>query len=191
MGAPEDETKATSSRRHFFRGMLKQGAQAAASTVEARLVRRRRPPGALPEAAFLASCDRCHKCVEACPEHAIYTLNMDAGIAAKSPVMVPEERPCLMCTGFPCAEACPTGALIVPETKTVNLGTVRLNKDHCFVFRGPECGACAELCPEDAPALKMIQRKPAIDEEACVGCGRCIEACPTIPKAIEMLPLDG
>jgi ferredoxin-type protein NapG len=184
---------APSSRRNFFRNLVQKSAETAAKTVAERLPKRRRPPGALSEPAFMTACDRCHKCVAACPEHAIFTLNMDAGISVNTPVMVPEERPCLMCEGFPCAAACPTGALKVPEEETVRLGTVRLNPAHCFVFRGPECGACAGLCPTESlaedPPLKLVMRKPQIDSDSCVGCGRCIEACPTIPKAIEMVPI--
>ncbi|GEM_PF-3150792 len=58
--------------------------------------------------------------------------------------------------------------------------------EHCFAFRGPECGACARLCPPGVDALKMVRWKPQIDPTACTGCGECLKACPTIPKAIEL-----
>lgn len=151
---------------------------------------RRRPPGAIAEAEFLARCTKCNDCSAACPEGAIFVLSEHVGRGAGTPVLVPDERPCLMCVGFPCAAACETGALRVPETSVVRLGAARVRRDLCLPYRGPECGACAGLCPDGAEsALRLRLGRPEIEEAACIGCGRCIEACPTAPKAIELLPL--
>ena len=38
-----------------------------------------RPPGALPEAEFLTTCERCRKCVEVCPVDAIFPAGPDRG----------------------------------------------------------------------------------------------------------------
>lgn len=154
-----------------------------------RLPPRRRPPGAAPEALFLQRCNNCHDCVTACPHNAIYTLADHVELGAGTPVMLPHERPCLMCDGFPCAQACTTGALTVPETSAWPLGKVRLVESRCLPFLGPECGACGGLCPDGVEALAIRRNRPVIDDEACVGCGKCIEACPVRPGAIELVEL--
>ena len=104
--------------------------------------------------------------------------------------MAPDKRACHLCEGFPCVAACETGALEMPPTPLWKLGTVRLVRERCLPFMGPECGACAGLCPPAAPALRLALTRPQIDQDTCVGCGRCIEACPTLPKAIELVELD-
>lgn len=156
----------------------------------ARFPQHRRPPGAIAEAEFLARCTGCGDCVVACPHAAIHTLADWVQPGAHTPVMVPENRPCHMCEGFPCAAACPEGVLIVPEQKAWRLGKVFIDPARCLPFLGPECGACARLCPADVDALRMKADLPVLDEDACIGCGLCIDACPTRPKAIEIVPLD-
>jgi len=183
-------------RRNFFKNIIGRGARVAADEAARRLPTipdRRRPPGAVPdEVTFLARCTACGDCVTACKPHAIYTLKEDVNPGAKTPVMVPDERACEMCEGFPCITACETGALLpVTTIAEVSLGTVRIVQDQCFVFKGPECGACAGQCPDGVDALKLTLGRPSVDEETCIGCGKCITACPTRPAAIELQPLGG
>ncbi len=181
------------SRRALFRRAFHRVATTVAEEVQERIERklppRRRPPGAIEEFAFLARCTRCDKCADACPEAAIYTVAPGPDPAAGTPVMVPDERPCLMCEGFPCAAACPEGALVVPTSKTWDLGTVAVDPGICFTFRGPECGACGGMCPTEVPALTFRQARPHVNTDLCVGCGLCIRACVTAPKSIRLLPL--
>jgi ferredoxin len=59
-----------------------------------------------------------------------------------------------------------------------------IDKARCIAFSGPECGACAGLCPEDVDALRLRADKPILDADACTGCGACIEACVVMPSAI-------
>ena len=193
---------AKTGRRAWLRGLLPAAAEAVQSTTQALAEAaapepaapppppRRRPPGAIAETEFLAACTACFDCVEACPENAIYTLAPRVTPGAGTPVLVPDNRACTMCEGFPCAAACGEGALIVPAELTWSLGVVRVNTAICLPYRGPECGACGRLCPHDVNALALRLGRPKIDEAACVGCGLCIEACPTTPKALELLPLQ-
>ena len=99
--------------------------------------------------------------------------------------MAPDERACAMCDGFPCAEACDEDALLVPDASNWSWGTVHIAREHCFTFRGPECGACHGLCPTDKPALRLDGKHPVVEADECIGCGLCIDACPTRPAAIE------
>lgn len=41
------------------------------------------------------------------------------------------------------------------------------------------CGACVEVCKENAVTLEGDPAGPSIDPDACLGCGACIEACPS------------
>ncbi|MDN5357625.1 MAG: hypothetical protein PWR17_794 [Candidatus Methanomethylophilaceae archaeon] len=37
------------------------------------------------------------------------------------------------------------------------------------------CGACADVCPQDAITIDEIA---VIDLDACVDCGACVDECP-------------
>ncbi|MEZ4468905.1 MAG: 4Fe-4S dicluster domain-containing protein [bacterium] len=180
-------------RRRWLGGLLPRATEAVARVVseevERRLPPRRRPPGAVGEALFLAGCTRCGDCVQACPHRAIFTLAAHVQPGAGTPVMVPDERPCHGCEGFPCAAACTPGVLEVPDGNTWKLGTFHVVTERCLPFRGPECGACGGLCPNDPPALTFRLGRPAIDPDRCVGCGLCKPACPVRPAALELTPL--
>lgn len=180
-------------RRRWLRDLIPRGvdlvAKPIAREIERRLPSRRRPPGAVPEALFLAGCTRCLACVDACPHRAIYTLAPSVGLAADTPVMVPDQRACHMCEGFPCAIACPEQVLIPPTEPAWRLGFVRIDSARCLPFMGPECGACGDTCPDGVDALRLRLGRPVIDTDACVGCGLCIAACITQPPAITLAPL--
>lgn len=179
-------------RREWLTRLFPQAARTLSESAEAelerRFPRRRRPPGAVFEAEFLALCTRCGDCGRACPERAIYQFTGPA-LLANTPVLVPDRTPCKMCAGFPCASACRTGALGVPQESTVRLGVVSLDPSACIAMQGPDCGACAGLCPTQPAALQLARGKPVIDRDTCVGCGACITACVTSPAAIRLEPL--
>ena len=182
---------ADTGRRRWLLSLIPRVAGGVADAIESRIEAvvdpQRRPPGAVPEALFLATCTRCDDCIAACPHGAIWMFPEDAGALAKTPVMVPDLVACHMCDGWPCAAACETGALNVPATTTVKLADVRLRTDRCIAYMGPECGACQRWCPGEIDAVKMFAWKPVIDTDECIGCGLCIGACPTDPKAIEIV----
>lgn len=173
-------------RRGLLRSLVH---RSSAEAQEPELPARRRPPGAVSEAQFLAGCTACMACVEACPQRAIHTLVDGVGLGARTPVMVPDARACTMCEGFPCITACDEGVLLPFEGSAWWLGTVVVDPTRCLPFRGPECGACQQRCPTGVDALRIVRNRPVIDELLCVGCGLCIEACPIRPAALELLPL--
>ncbi len=69
-----------------------------------------RPPGApQSDSKFQELCTGCDACMIACPVNVIMIDNLEK----RFPVIYPEEAPCIHCTGYPCIQVCPTGALIV------------------------------------------------------------------------------
>lgn len=75
-------------------------------------VHRLRPPGALAESEFLASCIKCGQCVQVCPVNAIFLADGDDGVGVGTPVIAPRDQACdFSCDGLQCVLACPTGAL--------------------------------------------------------------------------------
>jgi ferredoxin len=47
---------------------------------------------------------------------------------------------------------------------------IKVIKEECTA-----CGACADVCPQDAI---VIEDFAVIDNDACVECGACIDECP-------------
>jgi ferredoxin-type protein NapG len=73
---------------------------------------RLRPPGALTEQKFLASCIKCGQCVQVCPVEAIKLADLDDGFGVGSPYLDARAQACdFSCDGLQCVLACPTGAL--------------------------------------------------------------------------------
>jgi ferredoxin-type protein NapG len=145
-----------------------------------------RPPGALPEASFLAACTRCGECTAVCPAHAIRPLGSDAGFAAGTPALNVNTTACIMCADMPCAASCPTDALDVPVDlwKQVKISSIAIDTERCITYRDVECGVCAHACPVGEAALRMDSRRHPQLGADCTGCGVCISACVTTPSSI-------
>ena len=180
------------SRRQWLARIAPTAVDVVLRPIEARVQRhfppQRRPPGAQPEVVFRVLCTACGDCSKACPHDAIFTFNEEAGANAGTPVMIPDRTPCHMCEGLPCAVACRAGALEA-DGASPGLGVVEFVESRCIATAGPDCGACANLCPGETDALAIVDRLPVILPDRCVGCGLCIEACPVDPAAISLLPL--
>ncbi len=148
-----------------------------------------RPPGALPEVAFLAACTRCGACVEACPPHAIRTVPSQGALSAGTPYLDPKLQPCTVCPDMPCVQACPTDALTLPSSGWENyrLAALELVPERCITFDGAACDVCANACPRGDQALVMDEAgHPVIRIEGCVGCGVCLRACVTSPSSFAL-----
>ena len=77
-----------------------------------------------------------------------------------------------------------TGAVSRERVEAV----VAFDANRCITTRGPECGACAGLCPPEAQgALTLVREQPRLDPRVCNGCGRCVVACPTSPPALQLV----
>ena len=74
--------------------------------------KRLRPPGALDEKDFLASCIKCGQCVQVCPVQAIKLADLVDGFGVGTPHIDAREQACdFSCDAVQCILACPTGSL--------------------------------------------------------------------------------
>ncbi len=181
-------------RRAFFSQGLTRALREIVGAVEQKVVHAQyvRPPGALPEAAFLAACTRCGACADVCPVHAIAKLPSSAGLAAGTPTLDVAAMACIMCETMPCAAACPTPALEVPAWgwRDAKMAQVVIDESRCITYRDVECGICARVCPVGDDALKMDDRGRPVIGAACTGCGQCLNACVTTPSSLRAQPLE-
>jgi MauM/NapG family ferredoxin protein len=146
-----------------------------------------RPPGALPEADFVARCSRCGRCMKVCPQQCLAPLPLTAGLAAfLTPGIAARRASCELC--MLCQEVCPTGAIGRVPVAKVKMGVAVLNEQRCFVWvKGEICLLCRERCPQHA-ILVDSRGRPFVDEALCVGCGACENGCPLDEAAIVVRP---
>lgn len=105
-----------------------------------RWVERLRPPGALLEQEFLASCIKCGQCVQVCPVEAIKLAELDEGFGVGTPYIDARAQACdFSCDGLQCVLACPTGALShdlnYPHETGMALARV-VGSDSCLAVQG-------------------------------------------------------
>ena len=183
-------------RRSLLRSALTQWADKVVQRTEQRMVAKRyqRPPGALPEIGFLAACTRCGLCADACPPRAILTVRNDGGLAAGTPYLDAAVQPCTVCADMPCARACPTDALTLPEAGWAGyrLAELTFHPERCIAFNGTVCGVCVGVCPVGEDALTLDDAgRPVVRREGCVGCGLCVRGCVTTPSSFELTFAEG
>lgn len=158
-----------------------------------------RPPGALAEDAFTATCIRCLRCVDACPNHALVALPVgDGSPGGGTPTLHPRAAACMLCQGergeyLRCTEACPSGALrrVRKERsairENVRIGVAEIDPGLCYSYNNWSCGACFRACPLAGEAMTLTNwERPVIHAGACVGCGCCERACIRYPHAVRV-----
>jgi len=149
-----------------------------------------RPPGALVESLFLATCEGSGRCVGACPYGAIQLAGGPGANAEATPVLTPARVPCYLCVDVPCARACPSGPLTPIRKADIRIGVAVVSHETCFAWQGAECELCVKACPLGAAALvKVEDRGPKVIDSGCTGCGVCTNVCPARPRAIRIRPV--
>lgn len=158
-----------------------------------------RPPGSLPEPAFLARCVKCGECMKVCTTNGLQPTGLEAGIEGLwTPVLVPRLGYCeYNCTL--CGQVCPTGAIerLPRERKVVvKIGLAQFDRSRCLPWAySIPCIVCEEVCPIPGKAIwyevvhgkdrngNLVELKqPRVDTEKCTGCGICETKCPVVDR---------
>ncbi|MEO5376771.1 MAG: 4Fe-4S binding protein [Magnetococcus sp. DMHC-6] len=168
-----------------------------------------RPPGALPEADFLARCLKCALCMRVCPTNVLQPALLEGGLEALwTPILINRlgycEHHCILC-----GHVCPTGALrplTVTEkvgssspkpSEPIKLGTAFFDPGRCLPWSmHTPCIVCEEVCPTSPKAIwfkkvALTDRKgqtvplkqPYMEPALCIGCGICEYKCPVADQA--------
>lgn len=158
-----------------------------------------RPPGAIAENAFDATCIRCGLCVQGCPFDILHLATWADAAPLGTPVFEARKEPCRMCVDIPCVQACPTGALdpLLTDICMADMGVaVLVDHENCLNYKGMTCSICVRVCPirGEAISLKPIRNEsgllqiPTVDPDRCTGCGTCEKHCVLEEAAIRVLP---
>jgi ferredoxin-type protein NapF len=145
-----------------------------------------RPPGSLPEERFIAACTGCAECLKVCPNNALQSTFLEAGLAGLyTPRLVPRIGYCEEFCNF-CGRVCPTEAIqpiTLEEKRLIQLGVAHINKTRCIAWDTDKiCLVCNEQCSYQA-IIGDDKKRPIIKEEKCTGCGICENKCPVEGEA--------
>ena len=129
-GPPLSKERRQQARRRFLRTVLLTGGVLGAAAsgwlpLAYAQKQRLRPPGALDEKDFLASCIKCGQCVQVCPVQAIKLADLIDGFGVGTPYIDARAQACdFSCDAVQCILACPTGSLTYekPAFLTVHPG---------------------------------------------------------------------
>lgn len=156
-----------------------------------------RPPGAVPEPDFLATCIKCQRCAEVCPTNVITQVILAENVLGfGAPRLSFRQGYCTLC--LKCAQVCPAGALHVESAQQVVVGVAEINTTNCVAWNWGGCTKCYQVCTQNAVLLDSAER-PVIDPIRCTGCGQCEFECPSSAlrssseiggKGIRVIPLS-
>ena len=148
-----------------------------------------RPPGALPEVDFLATCIRCGACLRICVTHTLQASGLDNGLEGwGTPIHNMRTAGCEQQCDL-CGKTCPTGAirnLPLIERQHAKIGTAVLVRERCVAWaKDRVCLLCDEACPYNAIVFRPVEghKRPFVDESRCNGCGMCEAVCPVSGEA--------
>jgi polyferredoxin len=163
-----------------------------------------RPPGALPELDFLATCARCAQCMKSCPTNVIQPAVFDAGAEGFMTPQMDYRRAYCDWSCNECGKVCPTQAiheLPLEEKRRKVIGRAFIDRDTCIPWaEGRDCLVCQELCPTPEKAIVFgtgegqgqgggesagegagqpaFVKLPSVVASRCIGCGICEYYCP-------------
>ncbi len=170
-------------RRDLFKGMFRNITNIAVESLERSQPRLRpRPPGALTETIFLATCTRCGKCSQICPAGCIRPYDDPSkGYVLGTPYVDFTRKGCSFC--MQCVANCPTGALSANSENEYRIGTAHISESACIAWKGAICGNCGFACKRQA-IISDQNRRPKVQANLCNGCGICQSRCIASPNAI-------
>ena len=150
-----------------------------------------RPPGAMDEQDFVNVCLRCQRCVEVCSTKSIRPLSLLKGfmVAWTPAITVNSGGYCIRCLN--CVKTCASGALQKVERDQIKIGVAVIDETKCLDWSVGGCSKCVNTCPlvnEGQIAIKMIEGKPVVQENTCIGCAVCTIRCPE--GAIKISPYE-
>lgn len=136
-----------------------------------------RPPGAESESHLLARCDRCQRCVQACPYNLVQPRPLTVDFTATgTPELIFRDGYCDFC--MKCVEVCPTGALSFDAPTADNIGVAKVIRDACVAWDWQGCTVCVDECPVEGAIYLDEHGRPHIQDDLCDGCGLCEQVCP-------------
>lgn len=137
-----------------------------------------RPPGAAGERDFEARCNRCGRCVQACPRDVVQPLPLSLDfMSVGTPALIYRNDYCDYC--MKCVTVCPTGALREDAPSADNVGVAKVISDACVAWSWSGCTVCKDVCPVEGVIVMDEHGRPVVDEDRCDGCGLCEAKCPS------------
>ncbi len=158
-----------------------------------------RPPGSVPEQAFLQMCIRCGECFKVCPNNVLQSEGFQQGLEGLwTPIVVADWAGCEPSCNA-CGQVCPTGAiraLALNEKRVARIGLAVVDTQTCLPFADRDaCQLCVDECNAagyDAIEFMQVNTRvdsdglpiegtgylaPVVSAEKCVGCGICQTRC--------------
>ena len=142
-------------------------------------------------------CNRCQKCVQACPYGIVQPVPLSAAfMATGTPELTFKTGYCDFC--MKCVDVCPTGALREGTPSYDDIGVAKVVSDACVAWDWAGCTVCVDECPVEGAITLDEHGRPIVDEDLCDGCGKCELKCPaaslraydssTLEKGIYVVP---
>ena len=95
-----------------------------------------------------------------------------------------------LCRGLRTRRPAPARTNRSRHPRSAETGAPQHQSGNMFAYNGPECGACAHVCPVPGALSWEGGLRPVIDQSICTGCALCREACITNPKSVDIRALD-
>ncbi len=132
------------------------------------------PPWSIEASRFVEKCERCDKCIEACPGKIL--VCGDGGF----PEVDFRRGECTFCGD--CVAACEADAFNPGEHNESNAWSILPRiANSCLSMNAITCRSCGDNC--DVEAIRFHLQVggiaiPVIDSDQCNGCGACLYVCP-------------